>query len=66
MADLSMRDRGVGGKRWRSQFDYNDLGTLHHGNWYTTSNGCRDLALRQPATRAPVLQAIEELARTRE
>ena len=34
-------------------------------NRYTTSNSRHDLVERQPAPRAPVLQAIEELARTR-
>jgi hypothetical protein len=68
MADLSMRDRGEldWWKKKRSRSDYNDPGTLHLGNRYTTSNGCRDLAMRQPATRAPILQVIKELARTRE
>ena len=34
-------------------------------NRYTTSNGCHDLVgARHPATRAPIQQAIEELART--
>ena len=38
---------------------------LRLSNRYTTSNGCRDLVERDtPATRALVLQAIEELART--
>ena len=38
---------------------------LRLSNRYTTSYGCRDLVgARHPATRAPVLQAIEELART--
>ena len=38
--------------------------TLCLSNQYTTSDGHRDLAARQPGTRAPVLRAIEELART--
>jgi hypothetical protein len=38
---------------------------LHLSNRYTSSDGCHDLAARQPATRAPVLQAIEEPARKR-
>jgi len=38
---------------------------LRLSNRYTTSYGCRDLVgARHPTTRAPVLQAIEELART--
>ena len=41
-------------------------GTLRLSNRYTTSNGRRELeGARQPATRALVLQAIEEQARTR-
>jgi hypothetical protein len=66
MADLSMRDRGELDWWKKVTFTVNDPGTLRLGNRYTTSNGCRDLAARQPATRAPVLQAIEELTRTRE
>jgi hypothetical protein len=38
---------------------------LRLSNRYTTSYGCHDLVERDtPATRALVLQAIEELART--
>jgi hypothetical protein len=33
---------------------------LHLSNRYTSSDGCHDLAAQQPATRAPVLQAIED------
>ena len=38
--------------------------TLRLSNRYTTSYGCRDLVGEcHPATRAPILQAIEELVR---
>jgi hypothetical protein len=40
-------------------------GTLRLSDRYTNSRGRRDLVEHDnPATRAPVLQAIEELART--
>jgi hypothetical protein len=60
-----MVDNSICGWRRRSRPDYNHPRTLRLSNRYTSSDGCRDLAARQPATRAPVLQAIEEPARTR-
>jgi hypothetical protein len=60
-----MADNSIGGWRWRSRSDYNRPRTLRLSNRYTSSDGCRDLAAWQPATRAPVLEAIEEPARTR-
>jgi hypothetical protein len=45
--------------------DYNHPGMLRLSNRYTNSHGQRDLVEHNnSATRASVLQAIEELART--
>jgi hypothetical protein len=53
------------GKSRRSRPDYNRPGALRLSDQYTNSRGRRDLVeYDNPATRAPVLQAIEELART--
>jgi hypothetical protein len=52
-------------RRRRSRSDYSLPKTLRLSNRYTTSYGCHDLVEHDtPATRALVLQAIEELART--
>jgi hypothetical protein len=49
----------------RSWPDYNHPGMLRLSDRYTNSHGQRDLVEHDnPTTRAPVLQAIEELART--
>jgi hypothetical protein len=48
-----------------SRPDYNRPGVLHLSDRYTNSRGRRDLVDHDnPATTAPVLQAIKELART--
>jgi hypothetical protein len=65
--DLSVetKDNSIGEESQRSWHDYNRPGTLCLSNWYTKSHGRRDLVEHDnPAMRAPVLQAIEELART--
>jgi hypothetical protein len=65
--DLSVetKDNSIGEESQRSWHDYNRPGTLCLSNWYTKSHGRRDLVEHNnPAMRAPVLQAIEELART--
>jgi hypothetical protein len=61
--DLSveMKDNSIGEESRHSWPDYNYPGITR----YTNSSGRRDLVEHDnPATRAPVLQAIEELART--
>jgi hypothetical protein len=65
--DLSVetKDNSIGEESRRSRPDYNRPGVLHLSDRYTNSRGQRDLVEHDnPATRAPVLQAIEELART--
>jgi hypothetical protein len=65
--DLSVEtnDNSIGEKGRCSRSDYNRPGVLHLSNRYTNSCGRHDLVEHDnPATRAPVLQAIEELART--
>jgi hypothetical protein len=65
--DLSveMKDNSIGEESRRSRPDYNRPGMLHLSNRYTNSRGRRDLVEHEnPAMRASVLQAIEELART--
>jgi hypothetical protein len=53
------------GEETTSRPDYNLPKMLRLSNRYTTSYGCHDLVERDTlATRALVLQAIEELART--
>jgi hypothetical protein len=62
---METKDNSIGEESRRSRPDYNRPGTLHLGDRYTNSRGRRDLVEHgNPATRAPVLQAIEELART--
>jgi hypothetical protein len=65
--DLSaeMEDNSIGEESRRSWPDYNYPETLHLSNQYTNSRGQCDLVEHNnPAMRALVLQAIEELART--
>jgi hypothetical protein len=65
--DLSVetKDNSIGEDSRRSRPDYNRPGMQHLSNRYTNSRGRRDLVEHDnPATRAPVLQASEELART--
>jgi hypothetical protein len=65
--DLSVetKDTSIGEESRRSRSDYNRQGMLHLSDRYTNSRGRRDLVEHDnPATRAPVLQAIKELART--
>jgi hypothetical protein len=65
--DLSVetKDNSIGEKSRCSRPDYNHLGTLRLSDRYTNSGSRRDLVEHDnPATRAPVLQAIEELARS--
>jgi hypothetical protein len=58
------KDNLIGEETRRSRSDYNRPGMLHLNNWYTNSRGRRDLVEHDnPATRALVLQAIEELAK---
>jgi hypothetical protein len=60
-----MKDNSIGKESRRSWPDYNRPGVLRLSNRYTSSRGRRDLVEHDnPATRAPVLQTIEELART--
>jgi hypothetical protein len=65
--DLSveMEDNSIGKECRHSWPDYNRPETLRLSNRYTNSRGGRDLVEHDdPATRAPVLQAIKELVRT--
>jgi hypothetical protein len=67
ISDLSVetKDNLIGEENWRSRPDYNRPGMLRLSDWYTNSRGRHDLVEHNnPATRSPVLQAIEELART--
>jgi hypothetical protein len=60
-----MNDNSIEEESRRSWPDYNCPGTLRLRDRYTNSHGRRDLVEQDnPATRAPVLQVIEELART--
>jgi hypothetical protein len=60
-----MKDNSIGEESRRSRPDYNHPGMLRLSDRYTNSRGRRDLVEHDnPATRAPVLQAIKELART--
>jgi hypothetical protein len=66
--DLSveMEDNSIGEESRRSQLDYNYPKRQHLSNWYTNNHGWRDLVEHDnPATRAPVLHAIKELATSR-
>jgi hypothetical protein len=65
--DLSvkMKDNLIGEEIQHSWPNYNHSGTLRLSDRYTNSCGLHDLVEDDnPATRAPVIQAIEELART--
>jgi hypothetical protein len=65
--DLSvdMKDNSIREESRRSQPDYNRPGTLCLSDRYTNSHGWCDLVEHDNlAMRAPVLQAIEKLART--
>jgi hypothetical protein len=65
--DLSveMEDNSIGKESQHSWPDYNHPEMLHLSNRYTNSHGWRDPVEHDDlATRAPILQAIEELART--
>jgi hypothetical protein len=60
-----MKDNSIGEESRRSQPNYNHPGALRLSDRYTNSCGRRDLVEHDnPATRAPILLAIEELART--
>jgi hypothetical protein len=60
-----MKDNSIGEEGRRSRPDYNRSGALRLSEQYTNSRGRRDFVEHDnPATRAHVLQAIEELART--
>jgi hypothetical protein len=60
-----MKDNSIGEESRHSRPNYNHPGTLRLSDRYTNSRGRRDLMEHDnTATRAPVLQAIEELART--
>jgi hypothetical protein len=62
---VETKDNSIGEESRRSWPDYNRLGTLRLSDRYTNSRGQCDLVEHDnPATRAPVLQAIEELAKT--
>jgi hypothetical protein len=62
---VETKDNSIGEESRRSRRDYNRLGMLRLSDQYTNPRGRRDLVEHDnPATRAPVLQAIEELART--
>jgi hypothetical protein len=62
---VETKDNSIGEESRCSWPDYNRPGTLHLNDQYTNSLGRHDLVEHDnSATRAPVLQAIEELART--
>jgi hypothetical protein len=62
---VEMEDISIGKESRRSWPDYNRPETLRLSNRYTNSCGWRDLVEHDdPAMRAPILQAIEELVRT--
>jgi hypothetical protein len=66
--DLSMetKDNLIGEESQHSRPNYNRPGMLRLSDRYTNSRDRRDLVegARQPIHEAPILQAIEELART--
>jgi hypothetical protein len=62
---VEMKDNLIGEESRRSWLDYNRPRMLRLSDRYTKSRGRRDLVEHDnPATRAHVLQAIEELAGT--
>jgi hypothetical protein len=62
---VETKDNSIGEESQRSRPNYNRPGMLCLSDRYTNSRGRRDLVEHDnPATRAPVLLAIEELART--
>jgi hypothetical protein len=62
---VETKDNSTGEESQRSWPDYNRLGMLRLSDRNTNTRGRRDLVEHDnPTTRAPVLQAIEELART--
>jgi hypothetical protein len=62
---VETKDNSIGKESQHSRPDYNRLGMLRLSDRYTNSRGQRDLVEHDNlAMRAPVLQAIKELART--
>jgi hypothetical protein len=62
---VETKDNLIGEESQCSRPYYNCPGTLRLSDRYTNSGGrCDLLEHDNPATRAPVLQAIEELSRT--
>jgi hypothetical protein len=62
---VETKDNSIGEESRRSRPDYNRPGMLRLSDRYTNSRGRRDLLEHDnPAIWEPVLQAIEELART--
>jgi hypothetical protein len=62
---LQVKDNSIGEESQCSLLDYNCLGMLHLSDQYTNSRGRCDLVEHDsPATRAPILKAIKELAIT--
>jgi hypothetical protein len=62
---VEKKDNSIGEDGRCSQPDYNHPGMLRLSDRYTNSRGRRDFVEHNnPATRAPVLQAIEELTIT--
>jgi hypothetical protein len=62
---VETEDNSIGEESRHSWLDYNRPGMLQLSDRYTNSRGRRDLVEHDiPATKAPALQAIEELAIT--
>jgi hypothetical protein len=62
---METKDNSIEEESRRSRPDYNRSGMLCLSDRYTNSRGRHDLVKHDnPAMRAPVLRAIEELART--
>jgi hypothetical protein len=62
---VEKKDNSIEEESRRSQSDYNRSETLRLTNRYTNSRGWSDFVEHNDlVTRAPVLQAIEELVRT--
>jgi hypothetical protein len=62
---VEMKDNSIGEESRHSWPDYNRPGALRLTDRYTNSRGWCDIVEHDnPATRAPILQAIKELART--